>query len=194
MISLRPKIRAVLLLAAGALLAAPAAMAQHGGHPGGGGGMPGMGFPGGAGPGNSGVFGDRGGFPRATPPPRNPADATGTNSTMRGGLQIGPPGRWWDDKHFAKDLKLRSDQQKRMDSIFEANRGSLLRSFQGLEQEQGRLEVLTHAKTLDESALFAQIDRVAQARAELEKANAHYLLQIRGEMDADQISRLEQHR
>jgi len=31
----------------------------------------------------------------------------------------------------------------------------------------------------DEPALFAQIDRVAQARAELEKATTHYLLQIR---------------
>jgi Spy/CpxP family protein refolding chaperone len=113
---------------------------------------------------------------------------------MRGGLQIGPPGRWWDDKHFAKDLKLRNDQQRRMDGIFEANRGSLLRSFENLEQEQGRLETLTRARALDESALFAQIDRVAQARAELEKANAHYLIQIRSEMDADQIQRLEQHR
>ena len=29
------------------------------------------------------------------------------SSTMRPGLQLGPPGRWWDDKHFAKDLQLR---------------------------------------------------------------------------------------
>jgi hypothetical protein len=39
--------------------------------------------------------------------------------------------------------------------------------------------------------LFAQIDRVAQARAELDKATTHYLLQIRKEMDSDQIKRLE---
>jgi Spy/CpxP family protein refolding chaperone len=113
---------------------------------------------------------------------------------MRGGLQLGPPGRWWDDKHFAKDLKLRPDQQHRMDAIFESNRASLLKSFESLRQEQGRMEALVQAKTPDESAMFAQIDRVAQALAELAKANTHYLLQIRAEMDADQLARLEQHR
>ena len=113
---------------------------------------------------------------------------------MRGGLQLAPPGRWWDDKHFAKDLKLRPDQQRHMDLLFEQNRPALLKQYETLQQEQNRMEALTHARMLEESALFAQIDRVAQARADLEKANAHLLLQIRGEMDADQIARLEQHR
>lgn len=113
---------------------------------------------------------------------------------MRGGLQLGPPGRWWDDKHFAKDLKLRPDQQRRMDAIFEANKPALLRRFGDLQQEQSRMEALTHASTLDEGALNSQIDRIAQARAELEKANTHYLLQIRNEMDAGQVQRLEDHR
>ena len=46
----------------------------------------------------------------------------------------------------------------------------------------------------DESALYAQIDRVAQARADLEKANTHLLLQLRSQMDPDQIKRLEKSR
>ena len=41
------------------------------------------------------------------------------------------------------------------------------------------------------AALFAQIDRVAQARADLEKATTHLMLQVRKEMDADQITRLD---
>ncbi len=180
---------AFFLTLAGLLLAAPAAAAQHGG----GGGMHGGGGP--FGGGGGGVFpGNMNrGFNHGGPPPGNAAESAGTVSAMRGGLQLGPPGRWWDEKHFAKDLKLRSDQQHRMDSIFESNRSSLLHRLQDLEAEQSRMETLTHAKTLDEVALFAQIDRVAQARAELEKANTHYLLQIRNEMDPDQLSRLEQH-
>lgn len=113
---------------------------------------------------------------------------------MRGGLQIGPPGRWWDDKHFAKDLKLRPEQQRQMDAAFEDHRGSLLKSYQGLQQEEARMEALSRAKALDKAALLSQIDRVAQARAELEKANTRYLLQIRSAMDAEQINRLEQQR
>jgi hypothetical protein len=53
------------------------------------------------------------------------------------------------------------------------------------------MQELSRSPNPDEAALFTQIDRVAQARAELEKAKTHMLLQIRKEMDADQISRLE---
>lgn len=181
------------------------AWAQHGGGPPGGGGGGGMPGGGGAPPMGGGGMGGGPDFPanrgpndyshgNGGPPPGGAPDSAGTVSTMRGGLQLGPPGRWWDDKHFAKDLRLRTDQQRRMDSLFEQNRPSLLRRYEALQQEQGRMEALTRARSLDEASLFAQIDRVAQARAELEKANTHYLLQIRGEMDADQIARLEQHR
>ncbi len=184
------------LLLAGGCSLAPAARAQHGGGGMGGGGGRSGGMPGGGGFGFPGGAGDRSGFPSGKgglSPGRSP-DSAGTASTMRGGLQLGPPGRWWDDKHFAKDLKLRPDQQRRMDALFEENRASLLKRLGALEQEQNRMEALTHAKAPDQSGLFAQIDRVSQARAELEKANTHLLLQLRGEMDPDQIALLEQHR
>ena len=113
---------------------------------------------------------------------------------MRGGLQLGPPGRWWDDKHFAKELKLRPEQQRRMDSTFEENRPNLLKRYETLQLEEARMESLIRSRSLDEVALFSQIDRIAQARAELEKANTRLLLQIRGAMDMEQIDRLEQRR
>ena len=56
------------------------------------------------------------------------------------------------------------------------------------------MEELARSDAPAEAALFAQIDRVAQARAELEKANTHLLLQLRREMDAEQIRRLEKMR
>lgn len=118
----------------------------------------------------------------------------GSISTMRGGLQLGPPGRWWDDKHYAKPLHLRPEQQKRMDGLFEENRANLVSRYQVLQQEESKMEALSRGQTLEESALFAQIDRVAQARADLEKANTHLMLQVRKEMDADQIVRLEDYR
>jgi hypothetical protein len=78
-----------------------------------------------------------------------------------------------------------------MDAIFEQNRGALMARFQGLQQAEAQLDELSKSPMPDESALFAQIDRVAQARAELEKANTHLMLQVRREMDPDQIKRLE---
>jgi Spy/CpxP family protein refolding chaperone len=108
------------------------------------------------------------------------------------GLQLGPPDqRWWDDKSFVKSLKLRPEQQTRMDAIFEQNRSNLLSRLASAQQADMQMEELSRSPSPDESALLAQIDRVAQAHAELDKATTHMLLQIRKEMDADQIKRLE---
>ena len=153
----------------------------------GGGSMPaGSNVPGGS-PGGMGVAGDA----RQSFPVNSASQPGATSSPMRGGLQLGPPGRWWDDKHFAKSLHLRPEQKKHMDALFDENRASLVSKYQALQQEESKMEALSRAQTLDENALFAQIDRVAQARADLEKANTHLLLQVRKEMDADQITHLD---
>ena len=185
-----------LCLALGAASAHAQGRGPGGGGPGGG--PPGGGGPGGGGPGGGGMGGP--GFPAGgsrpgvmapggnmpSQPQRNPSAEGG-----RPGLQLGPPGLWWHDHGFAKNLKLRPDQQTRMDQIFQQNRGALLNRFQSVMQAQAQLDTLAKSASPDEGALFAQIDRVAQARAELEKANTHYLLQLRKEMDADQLQRLE---
>ena len=95
---------------------------------------------------------------------------------------------------MVRSLKLSPDQQTRMDSIFEQNRGTLLSRYEAVQQAEAHMEELTKSPSPDEAALFAQIDRVAQMRAELEKANTHLLLQLRSEMDADQIKKLEKSR
>jgi Spy/CpxP family protein refolding chaperone len=81
-----------------------------------------------------------------------------------------------------------------MDAIFEQNRPALSARLQNLQQAESQMAAISASQQPDETALFAQIDRVAQARAELEKVNTHMLLQIRKEMDPDQIARLESHR
>lgn len=132
-------------------------------------------------------MGDRGGFDSSSPD-------IGRNgsSRMHAGLVLGPPGRWWDDRHFVKQLHLSEDQQRHMDAIFEQNRGTLIKHYEALQQEEQRMDVLTHAKTLDESALFAQIDRIEQARADLGKATTHYLVQLRNELAPEQVAKLDQ--
>jgi hypothetical protein len=128
-------------------------------------------------------------------PPGPPQGGGGmTQSTLRGGMQLGPPGLWWDDPEFSRSIGLVHDQQRRMDAIFNANKSTLQSRYKDLQHEEIKLEKLTRAKALDEKQIFAQIDRVVQARGELEKANAHMLLAIREEMTPDQVERLDSHR
>jgi Spy/CpxP family protein refolding chaperone len=123
----------------------------------------------------------------SAPPPRT--DSTLEPRSRR--QQLGLPGRWWDDKHVVHTISLRPDQQGKMDAIFEANRTQLFGAYSNLQREEQTLTDMSPADRKDETKVFASIDRVTQARAELEKDNAHILTQIRQELDPDQLARLD---
>lgn len=195
--STRAFARTAIVLACLALTVASSALAQGrggGGPPGGGGPGGGMGGPGGGmgGPPQypNGGQGPIGSAPMGNAPQPSQRSQTADNPP-RPSLELAPPGRWWDDKSMAKSLKLRPEQQARMDAIFDQSRNVLLSHLESVHQAEAQMEEISRSPVPDEAALFTQIDRVAQARAELEKATTHMLLQMRKEMDADQIKRLE---
>jgi Spy/CpxP family protein refolding chaperone len=111
-----------------------------------------------------------------------------------GPMRLGPPGRWWDDAGYIKKLGLSDDQQKKMDDIFNSNRLKLIDQFAALQKEEAIMEPLVSADPPDEGKLLAQIDRVAQARAELEKANARMLLGLRRQLTHEQFLKLKAER
>ena len=107
------------------------------------------------------------------------------------GLEGGPRGRWWTNPQIAKEIGLSADQEKKMDDIFQQHRLTLIDLNASLEKQEVILDPLVSADQPEESKILAQIDRVAQARAELEKANARMLLGIRRVMTADQWQKLK---
>jgi Spy/CpxP family protein refolding chaperone len=122
-------------------------------------------------------------------------EAALTRTSVRqtsGGLQTGLPDRWWKNPATAQSLGLTADQQKKMDDVFQQYRLKLIDLNAALEKEEVTLEPLVAAEPLDESKTAAQIDRVAQARAELEKANGRMLLGIRKQLTPDQWNKLNQ--
>jgi Spy/CpxP family protein refolding chaperone len=113
------------------------------------------------------------------------------NVTTRTGIKLGPPGRWWDDNTYVKTLGLSRDQQKKMDSIFNANRTAIVDAYKTFLKQQATLQAISTDPNVDKAKLFAAIDAVNQARAALEKANTQMLLQIRQQLDAAQVAKLE---
>ena len=128
--------------------------------------------------------------PQQGPGRRGPGGPGGPGAS----LHLGPPGRWWDDPDFIKKLGLSDDQQKKMDEIFNTNRLRLIDQFAALQKEEAIMEPLVDADPPDEPKLLAQIDRVAQARAELEKANARMLLGLRRQLTHEQFMKLKAER
>jgi len=91
---------------------------------------------------------------------------------------------------MVQKLGLTADQQKKMDEIFQESRLKLIDLNATLQKEEVILEPLIAADQPDEGKILAQIDRVAQGRAELEKANARMLLGIRRVLSAEQWKKL----
>ena len=110
---------------------------------------------------------------------------------MERAFHAGPPGRWWDNPEMAQKLSLTADQQKKMDEIFQQHRLKLIDLNASLQKEEAILEPLVESDQPEESKIVAQIDRVAQSRAELEKANARMLLGIRRVLNPDQWKKLQ---
>ncbi|MBS1821949.1 MAG: Spy/CpxP family protein refolding chaperone [Acidobacteria bacterium] len=112
----------------------------------------------------------------------------------RADLRIGPPGMWWKNPDLVQKLSLTADQQKRMDDIFQQSRLQLIDLKANVEKQELLLEPMLAANPPDTNKVLAQIDHVASARAELEKANARMLLGIRGVLSADQWTKLQSER
>jgi Spy/CpxP family protein refolding chaperone len=101
-----------------------------------------------------------------------------------------PQGRWWNNPEMVQKLSVTADQQKKMDEIFQQNRLRLIDLNASVQREEVTMEPLMAADTPDEPKILAQIDKIAQARAELEKANARFLLGIRRVLTQEQRKKL----
>jgi Spy/CpxP family protein refolding chaperone len=102
-----------------------------------------------------------------------------------------PSGRWWTDPAIVQKLALTPEQQKQIENLFQASRVKLIDLNASLQKEEVVLEPLLDVDHPDESKVLPQIDRIAQARAELEKANARMLLGFRGVLTQEQWKTLQ---
>ncbi len=103
----------------------------------------------------------------------------------------GTEGRWWNNTAVIDRLKLTDDQRKTMDQILLDHRKDLIDKRGAVEKAELDLDPLVAADQPNEAQILSQIDKVAQARAELEKANARFLLAIRAKLSADQWKELK---
>lgn len=105
--------------------------------------------------------------------------------------RIGPPGPWWLDNALVQRVGLNSDQIRQIEGLFQQNRNHLFETSSTLRKEESLLEPMLSADHPDEGRVLAQIDRIAQARSELEKTSARMLLSVRNVLTSDQWKRLQ---
>ncbi len=110
------------------------------------------------------------------------------------GGRLLPPGPWWRDTALAGRIGLNAEQTKRIDEIFLQARVQLIHMHASLEEEQLMLEPLLNANPVDQGKALAHIGKIADTRADLEKADAKMLLSIRGVLSAEQWTKLQAER
>jgi periplasmic protein CpxP/Spy len=103
----------------------------------------------------------------------------------------GGGGQWWNNPNVVKQLTLTDDQRKAMDGILQDHKMKLIDLRANLERAEVALGPMMKADTPDQRAITAQIDKVVTARAELEKANSLFLLDIRMKLTPDQWKQLQ---
>lgn len=99
--------------------------------------------------------------------------------------------RWWNDPRVAQQLNLTDQQKHQMEDIFLQHRLKLIDLNANLEKQETLLHPMIEADQPDEGKILSQIDAVAQARADLEKANARMLFDLRKTLTPDQWHKLQ---
>lgn len=179
---MKPRTLRTICLIAGLLLAPAAVIFAQAPPPGGPGGPPG--------PGSHAGLGGPSGMSRPSDSGHVQQDAKSAASA-RNALQFGPVGRWWDDHSVARQVGLSHEQQKKMDSIFNAGKPAIVQTYKAFLKAQSNLEKVNKDTTADKATVFASVDAVNQARSALQKATLGMLMQIREQMDAAQIEKLQ---
>jgi Spy/CpxP family protein refolding chaperone len=103
----------------------------------------------------------------------------------------GGHGQFWNRPKIIERLKMTDEQRKSFDGIYLEHREKLIDLRGGVEKAELELEPLMGADQPNEARILSQIDKVAQARAELEKANARFLLAIRAKLTPEQWKQLQ---
>jgi len=107
-------------------------------------------------------------------------------------IRVAHNGKWWKDSGLMKRIGVSDDQVTKIEKIFQDHRLQLIDLHADLEKQEAILEPLVEADQPVESQVAAQIDKVAQARAKLEKSDALMLLAIRRVLTVDQWKKLRE--
>ena len=88
-------------------------------------------------------------------------------------------GAWWMNTALMQRLGITDDQRVKIEKAFENHRQAILSTTDQLEKEEALLARLLDSEPVDRNAVYTQIDRVTQARSEMERAGALMTLEMR---------------
>jgi Spy/CpxP family protein refolding chaperone len=108
-----------------------------------------------------------------------PYDSTGLLQDEKKTVNTQVAGAWWMNTALMQRLGITDDQKAKIERAFENHRQAILSTTAQLEKEEALLARLLDTEPVDRNAVYTQIDRVTQARSEMERAGALMTLEMR---------------
>ncbi|MDQ2871406.1 MAG: periplasmic heavy metal sensor [Acidobacteriota bacterium] len=103
-----------------------------------------------------------------------------------------PDGKWWKRPRLMAEINLSSEQSREIEKIFVHSRTRLIDLKADLEKKQLALQSSMEDRAADRRTVEKEIEQVENARAELQKARAVMVLDIKQVLKPDQWERLLQ--
>jgi len=97
---------------------------------------------------------------------------------------------WWRDPELRQKLQLSDDQSQKIEKIARDHQMRQIDLRAEIKKQDVLLQSLLEADTPDEAQVLAQVDKLSQARAQLEKSRVEMFLAIRHVLTADQVKKL----
>ena len=126
---------------------------------------------------------------RRGPGPEGPGARDGRPDSPSAELHM-PPGRWWNDPDIAQSVGLSAAQIKKMDETFDGARDRLIDLDAAVRKAEGGLQSSLDTDPIDRGKVMAQVEKLTQAKSDLERAAAQMLLDIRLQLTHDQWVKL----
>jgi Spy/CpxP family protein refolding chaperone len=93
-------------------------------------------------------------------------------------------GKWWQSEEYKRELRLTTEQSKRLEDVFQAAVPTLKSLKKALDQAESEFERLLERG--DDGSVMDQVERVEAARAELKKSHTLMMLDMKRVLTADQ--------
>jgi len=98
---------------------------------------------------------------------------------------------WWTNTVVVQQLGLTDDQKAKIEKAFENHRLGIVSSTAGLEKEEAQLAKLLDADPIERNVVLSQIDRVIQARNEMERETSVMTMEMREYLTHAQWAQLQ---
>jgi Spy/CpxP family protein refolding chaperone len=101
-----------------------------------------------------------------------------------------PLGKWWKRPRIVERLKIKPDQQERLDEIFSKNRRSFIDLKADVDRRAVDLEELLTKKGSDPARISTATDALEQAKARLGKTRTMMIVEMKGVLSDEQWQRI----